>query len=69
VDTYPNEDALGFDGAWSVYPFFESGSVVIGDVNEGLVIARLTTPGYSQDLARWKEVHFAAEDLDDPSLG
>lgn len=51
-----------------MYPFFESGSVIIADVNEGLVIARLTTPGYSQDLARWKETYFAADDLAEHTL-
>lgn len=67
VDTHPHEDAFGYEGAWSVYPFFESGTIIISDVNEGLVIARLALSGYTQDLDRWKESRFAEQDLADPS--
>ncbi|MCH8807363.1 MAG: hypothetical protein IH986_14945, partial [Planctomycetes bacterium] len=28
----------GFDGAWSVYPFFPSGTVIVSDMNRGLFI-------------------------------
>jgi hypothetical protein len=28
-DVYPSNDASGFNGAWSVYPYFESGNLVI----------------------------------------
>ncbi|MEE9343542.1 MAG: choice-of-anchor B family protein [Gammaproteobacteria bacterium] len=42
IDTHPSKDSLtAFDGAWSVYPYFSSGSVIIGDRDEGLVIVRL----------------------------
>ena len=42
IDTHPSKDSVrSFDGAWSVYPFFASGTVVIGDRDEGLVIVRL----------------------------
>ena len=42
IDTHPAKDSLtAFDGAWSVYPYFPSGSIIIGDRDEGLVIARL----------------------------
>ena len=27
--------------AWSVYPYFESGTLIVGDINNGLVVARL----------------------------
>ena len=27
--------------AWSVYPFFESGTIIVGDIVDGLVVARL----------------------------
>ncbi len=39
-DTYPGSDSANFDGAWSVYPFFESGNIVISDINRGLFIVR-----------------------------
>ncbi len=42
IDTHPAKDSLtSFDGAWSVYPYFPSGSIIIGDRDEGLVIVRL----------------------------
>jgi hypothetical protein len=39
-DTYPNSDQPRFSGAWSVYPFFESGVTVVSDVNRGLFVLR-----------------------------
>ncbi|MEM8679978.1 MAG: choice-of-anchor B family protein [Planctomycetota bacterium] len=41
-DTFPEHD-LGrtFDGAFTVYPFFESGSLVVSDMSRGLFIMRL----------------------------
>lgn len=39
-DTYPENNTTGFDGAWNVYPFFESGNIVISDINRGLFIVR-----------------------------
>ena len=42
IDTHPAKDSLtSYDGAWSVYPYFPSGNIVIGDRDEGLVIVRL----------------------------
>ncbi|MFQ5430741.1 MAG: choice-of-anchor B family protein [Phycisphaerae bacterium] len=37
-DSFPLDDAAGFDGAWSVYPFFPSGTVIISDIDSGLFI-------------------------------
>ncbi len=40
-DTTPwSDDAAGFDGTWSVYPYFESGTVVISSRREGLFIVK-----------------------------
>jgi choice-of-anchor B domain-containing protein len=39
-DTYPGSDSANFDGAWSVYPYFASGNIVISDINRGLFIVR-----------------------------
>ena len=42
IDTHPSKDSLtSFDGVWSSYPFFASGTVIIGDRNEGLIVVRL----------------------------
>jgi choice-of-anchor B domain-containing protein len=37
-DTLPEHDLPGFAGAWSNYPFFASGIVVVSDINRGLFV-------------------------------
>ncbi|MEP0548406.1 MAG: choice-of-anchor B family protein [Rhodothermales bacterium] len=37
-DTYPEEDGAILSGAWGVYPFFESGIVVVSDLARGLFV-------------------------------
>lgn len=37
-DTYPSNNNNSFDGAWSNYPFFESGNVILSDIQGGLFI-------------------------------
>ena len=40
-DTYPEgSDKPGFDGSWSNYPFFPSGTIVVTSINEGLFVLR-----------------------------
>ncbi len=40
-DTYPASDAAVFAGAWSVYPYLPSGTIIVSDASNGLFI--LTT--------------------------
>lgn len=40
-DTYPTDDAKTFNGAWSVYPFFDSGSIIVNDRQNGLFVLQL----------------------------
>jgi choice-of-anchor B domain-containing protein len=37
-DTYQANDNASFNGAWSVYPYFPSGTVIVSDVEKGLFI-------------------------------
>lgn len=37
-DTYPANNNTQFAGVWSVYPYFESGNIIISDINSGLFI-------------------------------
>ena len=37
-DTFPEDDGSGFDGAWSVYPFFPSGTLIVSDITRGLFV-------------------------------
>lgn len=39
-DTYPQDDAGSFNSAWSNYPYFASGLVVISDIEQGLFVVR-----------------------------
>ena len=36
---YPGDPA-GFNGAWTAFPFFESGTVIVSSMNEGLFVLR-----------------------------
>jgi len=39
-DTYPDNDGTNYNGAWSVYPYFSSGNIVISDIERGLFVVR-----------------------------
>ena len=39
-DIYPGSDSTSFDGAWSNYPFFDSGIVIVSGIEQGLFILR-----------------------------
>lgn len=41
-DTYPENDTANFNGVWNVYPYFESGNIVVSDIDRGLFIIRKT---------------------------
>jgi len=43
-DTYPDDDAAPaatYNGLWSVYPYFRSGTVIGSDINSGLFVWRI----------------------------
>ncbi len=39
-DIYPSSNSANFNGAWSNYPFFESGNIVVSGIEQGLFILR-----------------------------
>lgn len=39
-DTTPDDDAVGFGGAWSVYPYFSDGTLAVSSRSEGLFLLR-----------------------------
>ncbi len=49
-DTHPEEEGLGFSGAWNVYPFFDNGTVLVSDINRGLFVLRVTEPAVAATL-------------------
>jgi choice-of-anchor B domain-containing protein len=39
-DTYPKDNSGIFAGVWNVYPFFESGVILISDLDKGLFLVK-----------------------------
>lgn len=39
-DVYPSDDMPDFNGAWSVYPYFKSGVVVVSGIEQGLFVLK-----------------------------
>ncbi len=42
-DIYPADDNAEFNGAWSNYPYFDSGNVIISGIEQGLFVVRPTS--------------------------
>ena len=42
-DTSPHQEGPGFSGAWSNYPFFESGTILVTSLQEGLFLLKKRT--------------------------
>jgi choice-of-anchor B domain-containing protein len=40
-DSYPGSDGSGFDGAWSTYPYFPSGNLIISDIDRAFFLVRM----------------------------
>jgi choice-of-anchor B domain-containing protein len=53
-DTFiaPAANTAGFDGAWGVYPFLPSGTLLISDITNGLFILRDRAAGLSQSAGQ-----------------
>lgn len=43
-DIYPSSDTSNFNGAWSVYPYFASGVVVVSGIEQGLFVLQPNLP-------------------------
>ncbi len=39
-DTFPSSNSANFNGAWSIYPYFESGNIIVSDIERGLFVLR-----------------------------
>ena len=50
-DIYPSSDSANFNGAWSVYPYFPSGNVIVSGIEQGLFVLRpALDPEFQLDL-------------------
>ena len=48
-DTYPENDGTNYNAAWSVYPFFESGTLLVSAKDRGLFVLRLNDGSSAPD--------------------
>ncbi len=48
-DTYPQNDNASFNSAWSNYPYFASGNIIVSDIEKGLFVLRETQPLERED--------------------
>ena len=39
-DTYPDHDNAAFNGVWNVFPYFDSGHILISDIDNGLFVVK-----------------------------
>jgi len=39
-DTHPENNNTNFNGAWSLYPYFPSGNIIVSDISRGLFVVR-----------------------------
>lgn len=55
-DTYPKGNATAFNGAWSSYPYFKSGIVVVSTIEDGLFVLKpeLSDPGLPVELTQFE---------------
>jgi choice-of-anchor B domain-containing protein len=63
-DIYPLDDLPNFNGAWSNYPFFKSGVVIVSGIEQGLFVLRPRTNFVStpQLLTEWNSTRAIALD-------
>ena len=47
-DTYPASDEATFNGTWSNYPYFESGTIAVSGIDEGLFLLRLNDDAWQR---------------------
>ena len=40
-DTFPEDDSVKLSGAWSVYPFLPSGTIIVSDIQNGLFVLKM----------------------------
>ncbi|NNE69057.1 MAG: choice-of-anchor B family protein [Rhodothermales bacterium] len=48
-DTTPTQGGTRFAGAWSSYPFFDSGTIAVSSIGEGMFLLSATHPSLSVD--------------------
>lgn len=51
-DSYIPDNNAGYNGAWNVYPFFDSGNIVISDRTQGFLLVRPSALGIEDQMVK-----------------
>lgn len=62
-DTFPSNNGVGFNGAWSVYPYFASGNIIINDIERGLFVVRKSGTLGVNDLKKQNNFYISPNPL------
>ncbi len=49
-DTFPDGDGPALEGAWSVYPFLPSETIIVSDIQGGLFVLETHTPTFETEM-------------------
>lgn len=60
-DSYPNNNNANFSGAWSVFPYFDSGNIIISDINRGFLLVKAATTDLVPPAAVCQDVTIALD--------
>ncbi len=58
-DTVPSTSSSFFSGAWGVYPFLMSDTILISDINTGLYVLKDNTRANAEGLLGFEQSHYA----------
>lgn len=53
-DTYPTSNSAQFNGAWSIYPYFSSGNILISDIDRGLFVVKKSAVLFNETFSKSK---------------
>ena len=67
-DTYGADDSIQFEGAWGVYPFFNSGTIAVSDINTGLCLLKGLTRDVQQGSFAFSSQSYAADEGQQTSI-
>ena len=67
-DTYPSSDNVGFPGAWGIYPFLPSGTLLISDIDTGLYVLADNTLSVNEGSLSFTSDTFGADEAASPAI-
>ncbi len=67
-DTFGASNNASFNGAWGVYPYLPSGTLLVSDIQGGLYVLRDDTLQASDNIVGFAEVHITGQENADLSL-